>query len=859
MSDWMAKAATRDISILLLSAGMLALIIFAHVSGAFRMPDALFYDAVNLRDSGRSPKVILVRSDAEFNKIGADRYDRLVNMARSRGVKRIAFAFDPGQLALNDRKAADIVIAAAPARIPGSAKWILNKKGNAANIRAAAEYGIYRRQLAWIDGPQGRIAVFESAAAGRSLSSVRDRAYLVRLSQSQNLPEIDASQLVSGAVEQRTLTGLVMVVQDPGQSKIASARGSGADAMTSGQYSAAAIQTLIDRREVTVLPLMIAALLLVVTALVLTWAYLRYDTRRIFVPTLIGGVIITVAACISAIVFASILMPVTSLLVYQLIIAPIILYHGMRAQERRLKRFVTGNINQSVMSNTMKDLPQIQTYLTKMAGVLGMGNMAIMDRYGDVKIAVNAKTNEECAPPLIDKKIWRKVLAQIDSAADGSLDGTLDGSLGNGLNGNAVIPEWEGDIQASKIGSGNTALYWIYTLPHEPMDKGAALTASKAAVSYSRMLSLQDDLNDGPDKNRRYFPLDEWVSNAVKLVGEQSGQIISGIDQLDTAVILFHPFGFPLHANAKMAEVYDLAGIQVTGTTLFDAIAALTGFGKERIDLILKDLLINGGEMRVHCRQFDARVRSLRIGSLNEGDDNPHQTIILEAIDITDLKYLAELNLSVGNLLNLHLCNDLEAVSLASAMAQDPRLSDIQRVRILGQVDKASARAKSRLDDVALRFRDVGNFNMTEAYPVELIKVVGDLKIKTQKMFTELNVELITQMPSVGGYVIAEPRALSSLIEAILQIVGADSLPGEAVQLNIEDEATKSVITISGGVGMAFDQIYRAIDSTALDAPAPFKAFGEGLSNAVRWGTLVTYSSGIGKGYRFNIEMRRVG
>jgi hypothetical protein len=839
--DGLLLAATgRAIKIGLIVSLITAVLTALHLFGFSHVSDELFFDAINLRDFGRPPKVIIVRSDAGFVAMGTARHQALADAGQAAGVKRIAYHYDAGFKMPAQMNGIEHIFAGAIERIPARGVWQLKSNGNAAALVAAPGYGIYRQQLAWVRGVKGHIPVFESAAAGYVPAA---QSYFVRLSHNQNLPQLDASQIINGSIDRRVLKDMILLVEPLARGKhqtLATARGSGKAAIAHYVFSAAAIQTLADRREVTPLGTFGVMMLMLAIALLLTLIYVRYDVKRVALGLLCMGIAAAIVAAVAAILFANLLLPVTAMVLLQLIILPLILQRTELDEDRRLRRFVTRTVNLASRSTLMKDVGRIPDFLTTTSSALGIKQMALLNDAGQNWLAPPE------ASGAIDEAAMRQMTKRL-----GNHDLIIDGQ--------AVAPDWTGEVRLAPVGSKDAGLYWLYALPPGPTQEPVAKAAASAAASYRQMQSLRSELSAGRDQQRLYHPVDEWAGGAVELISEQNSQIAAGVDQLDTAVIIFHQIGFPLHANDRMAALYEVAGLSLAETDLPSAIAALTTLDRPRIDALLHELLLFGGEMRVHCRDFGSEMRNLRIAASRESDAERPRTIIIEAIDITDLKYLAELNLSVGTLLNIQLRNDLEALALAAAMAKDERLPAEKRKHVLGQVEKASNRARGRLDDVAMRFRDVRSFALTEAYPLELATLVQEIADRSAAQLRGLNVALECTVPAVGGYVVAEPRALGDLIEAILQIVGTDTLPGDKVYLTVTDDVARSIITITGGIGMAFDQIYRAIDSDADDAPAPFKAFASGLAKAVRWGASVTYSSGIGKGYRFNIDMRRIG
>ena len=69
----------------------------------------------------------------------------------------------------------------------------------------------------------------------------------------------------------------------------------------------------------------------------------------------------------------------------------------------------------------------------------------------------------------------------------------------------------------------------------------------------------------------------------------------------------------------------------------------------------------------------------------------------------------------------------------------------------------------------------------------------------------------------------------------------------------------KSFVRVSGGFGTPFERLMAAFDAGAGETLAEFQIISAGIREALGWGGAVSYWSAVGKGYKFNIQMRRIG
>ena len=830
--------------------GVALLLALANQAGWLRAADAYFFDLVTLREPGRAPQVVIVDSTSAAVH-DAEGAAALARAALRGGASRVVFARDPGIDPQRQGLATGRIVVARPVeRIPGTSRWRFvgppPAQGviSAAQALAPAERGLHRRQLAWLPGRSERLPLVESAASGWQSA---EQSYLLHLSREQNVPRVSVRQLVSGELGGRVLAGRIVVVEPgPAELKVVTARDPAAQAMSLSEYRALAIQTLTDGRAVQELNPLEAGVLLLALAALAGAVFLLADPKRIVPLLLLTTLALVGVGSAAALVYANLLLPVTALALAPPLAALIVLQRAELDEDRNLRRFVTQTINLNSRQVLLTDFGRLPGFLGLSAPLLGIDRFAVFEDRGGKAVEILAGDEGAMDALTRDHGARHKSMRQAKGA-------------GQPVDGSALAPDWDGTVQLAYLGPGIGEVFWLYRFTPERAHPAALHVAAGLAGEYRAIQQLRSDLSAGSDQRREYRPADVWAGGAVSLIARQGRQVSGGVDGLETAVMVFHPIGFPIHANAPMLTLYETLGLALADTTLPGLLGAMTALDAERIATLVSELTVHGGEMRIHCREIDTRSRMLRIAAARDPVGEGPGTLVVEAIDVTEPQRLAQLRLSVSNLLDVNIRNDLEAIEFAVSMARNPVLSRAQLDRALGQVDKAAQRAAGRLEEMAPHMNQSSDRALSESYPIDVVAAMHEARELAGPMAREMGVTITTDAPAIAGFTIADPRILTDMVEAILRILIADTPQGEAVQMLVNEAAARTQITISGGIGMAFQRLYAALEHAERQAPGPFRAISRGMAEAIGWGAVVSYSSEVNRGYRFVIDLRRIG
>jgi CHASE2 domain-containing sensor protein len=819
-------------------------------TGLFRILDGMAFDFITAREAPASPRVIIVDPDREFLQRDENRQIELATKALALGVSKVVFLDDPEGLdtAANLPKGA-VIVGRRVEQIPGSSSWRFAGQissdaiaTDAARALTVAEYGVYRRQLSGLKSVGKTIPTLETAAVEGDASAL---PYYVRMPRAQNIPRIAASQLLDDDIAAKELRGMIALipVPSPGLGQVPGKTvHNGSRALPEEEFRALAIQTLADGRQVRAANRWQTILLVLTLCLLASGFYQRFDPKRIIVPATGAVTLALIATVYLALQFGNILLPLTALLFSQGLLAAIVIHRSEIEQDRFLSKQVDRAVSVAFLRGVFDNQARLPAFLLDSAKMLNFRHMLLLERRANGEIqelgAVEAK--------LADLTASKANLNRYFAEARQSL---------RACDAEGLVTDWDGPVWIAWLGGTERDIFWLYSFAGTNKQLRGERLAAAMISSYRQLQRLRGSLSAGDGRGASFLSIDDKVTSALDLITGHDEQVRNGLDVLDTSVVIFHLLGYPLHANASMVRLFEEVELSLTDTTLQEALVELTELDAERISKMLHELLFRGGELRVPCRPIAAKSIVLRIAAPFRVAKGSERVIVVEAINTTNLKRLADMRLSISNFVDSQLRNDLEAITLGASIAEESGQGSARIIKLIAQ---AAQRAKNSLEEVAVHLGDSSDEVLGLAYPVDAVEVVRRAVARAEAFANDLKVSIVATTPEIGGYTIAEPVALEAMLEAMLLITIAETQPGDAVEITVEEESNRTHIRLQGGFGVSFESLCAALDSPDTGAPQEYRAISTGIRLALGWRANVSYWSHIGKGYRFNIELRRI-
>lgn len=821
-----------------------------HQSETFTVTDGRLFDAATTREAASRPTVVIVELDREFAARGAGKGTRLEAALERLGVERVGY-LETRSLAPEAGSAIPAVIGLSPSQIPASDRWQLPaiagmQAAPSARVLASAQYGIYRQQWSALPGMDADIPTFETALSGRTTDDI-ERFY-VRMPASQSIPVITATQVLEGQLAVGELAGTVAILAGPDtlQGSLTTPLSPSSRATSEARFRAHAVQALRTGRIVLPARSWEAWLLIALIGVAIGVAYMRSDPKRLAILLPLAATLMVLAIGWASLQFAGRLLPVTAMVLVPWIVSFLRVLGRERWQDRRLEESSARAVQHAFGRSALREGARLPEFVRNAARLAGVEKSLLIERKADGTIGPLNAYNAEFSDIALSSRELDTTLSQIRDrrAARRATE---------------IVPDWPAQAMMTWLGGTERDIYWLYTLPNSANARKSAHLVRAITASFRELFRWRAHLNARKSLDQRYVPIDDKVASAISLVAQSSDQIRHGFDTVGTAVMIFHMVGSPLHANAPMHELYRQAGLTVGEATLTEALLRLTELDEERIEAMLQDLLLNGGEMRVPMRSFGPEEYIFRIAVPKRIARSRERVIVLEAIDVSELHRAADLRQAVALFMDLQLRNDFEAIMLGSELASDPRVTGEQVKPIVARITETTRRAIDRLDEVADLVReDISNLEGA-SYPVDARTLVIDAMERTADFARDLDVRIETELPGASGFTIAEPTALGAMLRAILRVLIADTPQGDSVKLRLEELDGRTHIRISGGFGIALERLLQLLSNHEGEAIGDFRTISEGMALAVQWDASVSYWGRESDGFGFNINLRRIG
>ncbi|NVD44451.1 hypothetical protein [Qipengyuania atrilutea] len=819
----------------LIALGIAAIVALLNYASFLTASDGLLLDAGNRASEPTAPKVVVVDPGTQDPAGNFELLERLAETARNLGAVRIGLYSANAPGALPESPSVPLTFGLAElGRVPSADDRI----DYAAARIAAADHGISRRQTPSFASANGAIPSFETALAGRLAA----KDYFVRMPREQNIPVVSLAQVLANDFHADDFEGMVMIVapgRDLTEAHLSTPLSKDGARTPASLFSAYAVQSLLDRSEIYAATPWTAFAAILALTLAVAAAMTAFEPKRALAPVLFLGVLSALLAAYLALSFANLLLPITAMIVAIIMAAVGLLLFSEVRQDRRLAAILERAIAMAFGNSPYDAQTEPGRHLTEAAERIGLHHSLVLSvpHSGPASVLGAFRADQDDMP---SERTLRLIAADRKDSAT-SIERPTD---------------WNGEVHSALLSSDDPALVWLYSAPAEGKAPHPAEHAHNIAAAIRQTHEWRNDLSTGARRARRKRPIDAQLASAASLITARSDRIAAGLDGLETAAMIFHLGGFPVHANAQMEALARQAGLTPHGTNLLKTLTALSDFSADHLSELLSAIIRDGVEIRIPAKDFGGLQRILRVAPMLKGT---HDIIILEAVDITEQNRLAQQRSAVGNFVDKQLRNDLEVIELGAEIGQASAGEGSHVKEIFFNLSETVQRAIGRLEEVADFLNDTGTSAANVCYPLDARKVVDEALEKVAPFAAEFDVSIETALPGISGFTMAEPKSLLATCEAMLRIVIADTPHGGRVKARLTEELDGTVIEVSGGFGIPFERLMAALDSRSEEVPEEYRALASGFKDVARWQGLSSYWSAVGQGLRFNVKMRRIG
>lgn len=820
-----------------------------HFLGLFQIVDGFVFDRMAVRSTGERPTVAIV--DRQNDIFAAE----LTRYSLSLGAQQVVFLSDAGsELAnLQPSEAARVIVGydvpAGPAGLMAASlreeNAVAGQPRTFPRVAPSAEYGIHRSSMAWLQDGNKQFPTLEAVAAGRLPSS---QTYYVPMPRRLSFAVLTSQQVMAGDLESGDLQGMTVLIASPEErlSDLLTAPAAPSGATVSpAQFSAYAIHALTTGRAATKFDPLSALLIIIFSSIAAGIAVVL--TRRRFYSLMlalaIGGAIIASGWLVFEL--AARILPFGGMLTGLLLATLGTILMQERHKDRRLERALVPAIEQTVSHTAFRDRDNLPSLLTATAATAGVERMLLL-RPGKLQGSAPLASIEGDISDLSEEtyRLMPRLVSGLPS--------------GKSVAAGELLPSWPGEVRLRTIGSRHEPFYWLYTFGDHPDASSGEFVAGSIAYSFQAMQNSHASLSAQQRGLRAVDPVDFRVVNAIELIARNGRQFRKATDQLHSSVMFFDVVGFPLYANPQMVDLLDAFGLNRQTALLPEIIETLTDLTSGQAEAMMRDILRDGGEASATIQGIPGLSATLRISGPDPAISARESVVVLEAFDTTELARLSDLRLAISEFVDVQLRNDLETITLGAALARKSQGNENRQQRAIEKIVLATQNATRQLNAMNDLTRKVAVTHDFVAHPIQLRPIAETVAAQLVDLAAGLDVEVDLELPAVSGHSFGDPYVLSKMMEALLRLVIIDSPPDSRVKLSLVEQETRSHIQISGGFGMTRERLTQAFDDPPRNEIPEFQIVKDSSVVMAAWGAEFTYESETGKGYTFNLILRRI-
>ncbi|WP_448206764.1 hypothetical protein [Azospirillum sp. sgz302134] len=818
----------------------------------FRLPNGLLYDAAvglgaaRLGDSGEPLPLIVEMPGEGMSDGGPDRWTPAVKALRDLGAARILLVPASGAPGLPDgaQDGRNDLFVARPSAL------------------APAEHGIHRRQWTSIPVEGDRAPTVEAAAAraaGAAVPEAGERGFLLRFADdARPLPTAGYDSLVNGRLLPQMVAGRTVLVGPASGPGLNTPVTPGAETMSALAFHASAFATLLAGP-----PLEFGLLgTVVLVALACALGALVYGRigPRLALWTALAVVLLLLALGYAVLRWGGAVLPLTELLLSQLLLLPLVQRQREMEQDRSLRcilRGVSTQVRERLHRGTAEvEADRVPLSMALAARLLNLPKSLLLEPDGHALREVAAHGCALADLPADARDPLRPPYAQAAAA------GPVRPAKG-------LLPAGPGEAAfvAPLPPDGDPLAYWVFVAPEQPgQDRPAVPGFAAIAEQLGDLLVAERSVAERPDTDAVGKSVDRQIRRIVGQLEHRLDLLEAVLAETSSAIAVFDPFARPQLVNDRMGEVLRDAGLAPDLVTPLDLLVRGAGVDPAEAGGLLRRIMSDGGGVSLPARLGGNGTRYLlklsapsRPALAGENGRWVGGALLCELVDVTDVSRLAGFQATLARHLDLQLRNEMEAILLAADLLGDARLGEAGRARALDRLRGAVERTRERLARVGAFFDAEPEGAAQGLYPIDPREPLTAALEHAAEEASRRRVRLERRWPELVTLVVAGARETRELMLAILLLLVRDAREGAAVLVELAEGPQDVVVRCtSDGVGMPQERLRDVVLGARDPDSAELRAIQAGARRLAAWGGRLDAMSGVGTGFDFRLCLRKL-
>ena len=864
--------------------------------GAFVTFSGMVYDQwtrQQIFQNTATSQVVVVRADLRMREAGDEFWLTLLQRLQSLTPARIIFSTLPEHVSPTFYRAAaaeavvfgrqlerdtdDGSVALPP--LPSAAEEAIPDWG--VLTVAASQQGIHRLQHSYVQAANAAYPALEFKAAlvaGRA-AEINGPYRVNFLGGADRIPVLSAQRVVQGGVVPELVSGkhvLVGFVDDVFLPGVHTPVSGAADTIPLLMFQGYALDTLLRQQIPTTLP---SWLTLMIVLLIAAFSVFIYQWLSLRIATWVSLALAAVYVLSAGLLLISMLwwLPVVEMVMTQALMFAVIYRHKAVRDEQGLRQIVLTGAARVQEHFTPPNFYSVSEHWGQVINLvnqtLDLNRAIFLERIpGDHRLREIRALN--CALEDIKEQRRDYERTPYSTAIEANGPIKLDERM------YMEVLENEDQYLVPLLFAGDVLGFWAFGV--EPA-KAAAIPMFDARVRdfgqqisellYHRQQWLARQSQNGfLGKYLRIEP-DNVVYKALRdsteLMGRRLRSLEDVFDGLGTATVLYDLFGSLMQANKRMVELLQSAELPAYDMTALDLITAVSDMEAAQARQALRYVVLERGTVTLPARvpgvddvSLVLNIRPL-IHSENASvdDDKPRPFelvgILFELMDVTNFRRLYRLKEQLMERLNISVRNDMESIVLAVGLLLQEQTSRDKQQRVGAIAQEKVAEAVESLEQ-AQRYLDLDVSGAPlERYPIEPRPLAEAAVTHKAALAHERKVVVTPDTNVLVGMVLAEPVALTELLQTLLAIVIDDAMEESEVTLVMRHVGPWVMFEFKNvGFGIPNERLHSYLFGTGDVVSDEFKKLRAAMATVRKWEGELEADSEVGVGVHFVLKLR---
>jgi len=427
--------------------------------------------------------------------------------------------------------------------------------------------------------------------------------------------------------------------------------------------------------------------------------------------------------------------------------------------------------------------------------------------------------------------------------------------------------------------AGNIQGFWAFTIKHDStLDENKLIDAvEQFALQISELLYHRSEWEKNQQSQQSLVvklmqmkfeeSSYESINRSINFLTHRLSVMETLMDGLETSAILYDLFGRVVHVNKSMSHM--LTGINLVPYSMsaVDLIVKLAGCSLIEARNYLSYLILEQGFINIPVKNAGMKSgHMLMVSALKnteepdviEGEKQPFEItgVLCELIDMSQIREVYSQKEKVVEHMSGWLRNDLSSISMACDLSQDKRVSSDKRDQLLQVIKNKVMVLCKNFEKVNTIVQQDMTSRLTSQYPVDYIEALQDAVSESQKAHNK-SVTINPVIPFCSPLVMAAPKELRQVFNAVIGILISDALDGSEIEVKIKCDVKFMEFKFTNqGFGIPQEQLQSYLHSHESLDSNEFQSLRLASHLIDNWGGQFEACSEIGEGMRFSFTLK---